>query len=298
MPELPEVETVVSDLNKKVVGKKIVGIWSDWTKMLKNISFEELKNKVVGKKIHKVARRGKNILIEIEGEKTISIHLKMTGHLLWRLQKYFQLLPAEVVKEDQKKPFKEKVNQYVHFRFLFERGRELAFSDLRKFGRIKFYDKNIIETLKDPEYAKLGLEPTENEFNFFSLKELTKKSKNANKEVKIFLLNQENISGIGNIYASEILFEAGINPQKKVSSLTEKELKKIIEKTKKILKEAIANRGTSISDFRDTAGLRGGFGQLRKVYQRKGEKCPRCEDKIISRKQGQRTTFYCPKCQR
>ncbi len=298
MPELPEVETVVSDLQKKIVNKKITGVWTDWPKILKNIELKKFRRAVIGKKVGRVARRGKNIFIELETDITVVIHLKMTGHLLWRSTNYFDLEASKIVKEDAKRPFREKVNQYIHFRFLFGPKKELAFSDLRKFGRIRFYDCGIDETLERTEYKKLGPEPMGPDFNLEKLIESTKKKKNINKEVKVFLLDQENISGIGNIYASEILFEAKINPRKKVSKLTEAELQKILSKTRAVLTEAIKHRGTSISDFRDTDGLRGEFGRFRKVYQRKGEKCPNCGEIISAFKQGQRSTFYCPRCQK
>lgn len=297
MPELPEVETVVSDLKRKIVGKKITDVWSDWPKMLKNIDFSHFRKALLGKKISQVARRGKNIFIELDGNSTIAIHLKMTGHLLWRSGEYFKLKEKNIVKEDRKKPFREKVNQYIHFRFIFGAKRELAFSDVRKFGRIRFYKKAIADVVQLEEYRKLGFEPTGPDFTLENLKIIAAQRKNTNKEIKNFLLEQENISGIGNIYASEILFESGINPRKKVFELSDGELKIILSKTKEILQKAIAHRGTSISDFRDTAGRRGNFGKLRKVYQRKGEPCLNCKETIAAFKQGQRSTFYCPRCQ-
>ncbi len=298
MPELPEVETVVSDLKEKIVGKKIIKVWSDWPKMIKNISFPELQKKLIDQKIERVARRGKNILIQVGRRATLVLHLKMTGHLLFRSQKFFPLDLDKLNKREKGSPFAQKVNQYIHFRFLFEKGKELAFSDMRKFGRIRFFQQPLAETLKNDDFKDLGPDPVFDEFNLKIFQELARQKRNLNKEVKVFLLDQRNISGIGNIYASEILFGAGLDPKKKVSELQLSEMKKIISETKRILKQAIKNRGTSISDFRDTDGQKGRFGDLRKVYQKKGESCPRCQEKIISIKQGQRSTFYCPSCQK
>jgi len=156
MPELPEVETVVSDLKEKIVGKKIIEVWSDWPKMIKNISFPELQKKLIDQKIEQVARRGKNILIQVGRSVTLVLHLKMTGHLLFRSQKFFPLDLDKLNKKEKGSPFAQKVNQYIHFRFLFEKGKELAFSDMRKFGRIRFFQQPLAETLKNDDFKVLN----------------------------------------------------------------------------------------------------------------------------------------------
>ena len=288
MPELPEVETTINYLRPKIVGHTIKRIWTDWPKAIGNISFEELNKKVAGKKFTSIRRRGKNILIEIDKKFTLWIHLKMTGHLLIR--------PVNIPKDS---PLLEKVNQYIHFKFMLDGNEELAFSDLRKFGRVRYIDEPISKRLVEKYFSDIGPEPLEKEFDIKLLEKLIKEKKNQNKELKIFLMDQSIIAGIGNIYGSEIPFEAKLSPKRKLSTLKPKEIEALYSAIKKVLKKAVDTRGTSISDFRDPEGKPGGYGNIRKVYQRKGQPCPgKCGSIIESFKQGQRTTFWCPKCQK
>jgi formamidopyrimidine-DNA glycosylase len=288
MPELPEVETTINYLRPKIVGRTIRGIWTDWPKGIGYISFEELNEKISGKKITAIARRGKNILLEIDRKFTLWIHLKMTGHLLIR--------PANIPKDS---PLLERVNQYIHFKFLLDKNEELAFSDLRKFGRVRYLAGPLTDDLITKNFKELGVEPFSKEFSEAYLSKLISEKKNINKQLKTFLMDQSVIAGIGNIYASEIPFEAKLSPKKKISELNKAEIKKLFSSIKNVLKKAVDTRGTSISDFRDPEGKPGGYGNIRKVYQRKGHPCPgKCSGTIESFKQGQRTTFWCPKCQK
>lgn len=287
MPELPEVETTINYLRPKLVGRKIKDIWTDWPKGIGYISFADLQKQLKGKSISMIGRRGKNILLEIDKKITLWIHLKMTGHLLLR--------PTKIPKDS---PLLEKVNQYIHFRFILDKDEELAFSDLRKFGRVRYLDEPISEKLKEKYFSDIGPEPLEKTFNIQVLKKLIKEKKNQNKQLKIFLMNQAIIAGIGNIYGSEIPFDAKLDPKRKTGALKPNEINALFLSIKKILKKAVDTRGTSISDFRDPEGKPGGYGNIRKVYQRKGQPCLECGGVVESFKQGQRTTFWCPKCQR
>lgn len=286
MPELPEVETTISYLRPKIVGRTIKEIWTDWPKGIGNISFPELAKKLAGKKITAITRRGKNILIEVNKSETLWIHLKMTGHLLLR--------PLDI---PEKSPFQDKVNKYVHFRFILDKNQDLALSDLRKFGRVRYIAEPLTDNLIKSNFKDLGVEPLDSAFSLAIFKQLIEKNKN--KPLKIFLMDQSIIAGIGNIYASEIPFEAKLSPKRKMSSLKNNEITTLYGAIKKILKKAVDTRGTSVSDFRDPEGNPGGYGNIRKVYQRKGELCPyKCGEVVESFKQGQRTTFWCPKCQK
>jgi formamidopyrimidine-DNA glycosylase len=289
MPELPEVETVKRQLKKTVLNKKVKDIWSDHPKMVSNLAFDEFKKEIKNKTIQDVARRGKNIFIELSENKTIWVHLKMTGHLLFK--------PNKLSKEAKKAFLDDKFNQYIHFIFYFNDGSTLEFSDLRKFGKIKLFKAKIKEILKDLKrfgLDQLGVEPLAKEFSLKKFLELFSK---VNQPVKVALMDQKKIVGIGNIYASEILFDAGIKPERSVDKLKKSELKKIYLSIIKILKKAVKNKGTSTSDFRDVSGLKGNFERYLKVYGRSGKKCTKCDRMIQRIKQAQRSTFFCPVCQ-
>ena len=282
MPELPEVETVVRDLNKKVVGFEIADFWTEWEKSIK-MPLKKFKSNIIGKKIKEVKRRGKNILVFLEGGWVMLVHLKMTGHLLF--------------KDKENKYFKERVNQYIRHIWHLRKGKKeisLEFSDLRKFGKIELIKENKIA--EEKSLASLGIEPLEKDFDAKYLWQLTRK--NPKKNIKMLIMEQALIVGVGNIYASEALFEAGIKPLRKAGGLTKKEVAKLYEVIIKILKKAIKLRGTSDSDYRDTSGAPGGYQKVLKVYNREGEKCYCCDNKIERVKIGQRSTFWCRKCQK
>jgi len=293
MPELPEVQTIISDLNKKIKGETITDFWSDHKKAVKN-NFENFAEGIKGRKILEAKRIGKNILINLSGNKTIYIHLKMTGHLLIKNKK-------EKVKS-KKDFFEDRVNQYVHHIFYLGKNKRMEFSDLRKFGKIVLVDTDKVQNLK--EIKSLGVDVMSEEFTLKKFQEiLNRKSARGGlaygeKKIRDILMDQNIVSGIGNIYASEILFEARVYPERKAGSLSGGEVKKIFEATKNILEKAIKLRGTSDSDYRDTSGAPGGFQKVLKVYRKAGEKCQSCDTIIKRIKMGQRSAFVCPKCQK
>lgn len=294
MPELPEVQTIVEDLKKKIIARKIIGVWLDAPKIIKNKKPDELKKEIKGLKIIDIQRRGKNILINLTNDYLLLVHQKMTGHLLigkWLIKRVsgrkFQAVSL------LNGPLREKVNNYIHLIFYFDDGRQMALSDLRKFAKVVFGLKKEIENL--PELIKLGPEPLEKSFDF-SIFQSVISSKNG--KIKQVLMNQEVIAGIGNIYSDEILWQAKIHPFRIAGKLKNKELKNIYSAMKNILKKAVKLRGTSISDFRDTAGKTGGYADIRKVYKKEGDKCLRCATAIKRVKIGGRSAHYCPKCQK
>ncbi|KKS43756.1 MAG: Formamidopyrimidine-DNA glycosylase [Candidatus Azambacteria bacterium GW2011_GWB1_42_17] len=293
MPELPEVQTIVDDLNKKVKGLTIADIWTDWPKQFKRSpgGFDGFKKAVKGEKIMKVWRLGKNIIFDLSGGKKILIHQKMTGHLLvgrWQLKN------NNWVASDKKGLLTEKVNGYIHVMFWLSNKNMLALSDLRKFAKVLVANERDFKNLEDVK--NIGPDPLKPDFDFKKFKNLITKKRGVIKKV---LMDQSIISGIGNIYADDILFTAKIHPLKKTESLGEKELKAIFEAIKKILKKAVKLRGTSTSDYRDTSGKKGGYGEVRLVYQREGEKCSRKCGGIIKRiKINSRSAHFCPICQK
>jgi len=300
MPELPEVQTIVSDLNEKIKGDIITDFWSDYKKAIRN-KFEDFVKNVRGKKILGVERIGKNIFINLSENKTLYIHLKMTGHLLVKSEKL-------KVKSGEDY-FDDRVNQYVHHIWRLKAKsqklkaeKRMEFSDLRKFAKIVLVDTDKIKELK--EIKSLGVDVMSDEFTLKKFQDiLERKSARGGlayggKKIRDILMDQQIVSGIGNIYASEILFEAGILPERQVKNLSAKEVSLIFAFIKKILEKAIKLRGTSDSDYRDTDGKPGGFQKMLKVYNRAGKNCPKCGTIIKRIKMGQRSAFVCSKCQK
>jgi len=300
MPELPEVQTIVSDLRKILPGLKIAGVETDWGKMFKNSSLENFKKEVVGEKILDVRRLGKNILIDLTGNKTILVHQKMTGHFLygkWELvtppvagEARWLGKEAGAIRDDPQ-------NRFIHLVFDLSNKKQLALSDLRKFAKVLLCPTGKLSALKD--INNLGPDPTAEDFDFnkFQDRLTPPQTGQAGKKgkIKTVLMDQSVFAGIGNIYSDEILWLAGINPLRQISSLTQKELKSIFTSTKKILKKAIEARGTSDSDYRDPSGSKGGYQKMLYVYGLEGEKCQKKDGGIITRlKVGGRSAHFCP----
>jgi len=294
MPELPEVETIIRDLKKAqppILGAGIVDVWTDFKKIIKRPkSFEQFKEEIKGKKIEKIWRRGKNIIFDLKMGKSLLIHQKLTGHLLygeWKIEKgvWFPL---------KKGLLNDPVNRFIHLIFKLDNGKMLALSDLRKFAKVELWRKSELENSK--EFKSLGSEPLGKDFTFEKFKNILSKKKRG--KIKQVLMDQKILVGIGNIYSDEILWKAKIHPFRDISKLNNNELRKIYQAMREILPKAIELGGESISDFRRISGEKGGFDPLRKVYRREGEKCSRCGTIIKRVKIGGRSAHFCPKCQK
>ncbi len=284
MPELPEVTTTVNDLKKKIVGFKIKDVWFDYKRNILNSDL------LIGKKILDVKRKGKNILIYLSSDHLMLVHQKMSGHLLvgkWKL------IDDKWIPAKKDKVSEDRVNNYIHFLITFSNGYMLALSDLRKFAKVLVGEEKDIEDLR--ELKELGIDPFDKEF---TVKEFEKLIKNQKRSIKQVLMDQGIVSGIGNIYSDEILFDSGISPLRKTNTLNKNEIERIYISIKKILKLAIKERGTSVSDFRDSEGRPGNFVNFLKVYGKKKGKCVCCKGDIKTIKMGGRTAHYCPKCQK
>lgn len=277
MPELPEVETITRQLNRKVKGLKIKKAWFNWPKLLRGkISQQRFKEIIKGKTILKVGRRGKNIIIDLSNGWTCLIHLKLTGRILIGTDEFITKDP------------------YVHFKLELSNKTNLALSDLRKFAKIILNKTEEINNLK--EIKELGLDPLIRDFDFRAFDESLVKKKSG--KIKEILMNQNIIAGIGNIYANEILWKAKISPLKDIKSLTLKEKREIYKAIKKILLKAIKFNGSTIADemYKDTKGKPGRYGKMLHAYHQ--EECSRCKAKIKRVFQKGRSTFYCPQCQK
>jgi len=286
MPELPEVETTVLGLRKKVLSRTFVDVWTDFEKLIKKPSFKEFKKEIKGKEIKAIYREGKNIIFELSGGYSLLVHQKLTGHLLYGKWKQkggkWQAETDHALKEDR-------MNSYLHLIFFLDNGKMLALSDLRKFAKIQLWKKEKLAK----ELNSLG--PDALKVSFSEFREIIKSKKGKIKQV---LMEQEVIAGIGNIYSDEALWRAKIHPFRVASGLTKEEIKALYKSIREVLKKGIEMGGESISDYRNLEGEKGGFDGFRKVYRREGEKCLRCGTIIQRKKIGGRSTHFCPKCQR
>ena len=290
MPELPEVQTIVDELNKKIKGESVKNIWTNKENLFRNISFEKFKKGIKNKKILKVKRRAKYIIIELSDDYILLVHLKMTGHFLlgnWEIKK------DEIISLEEGAIKEDKYNNHIHIIFDLSNKKQLAFSDLRQFGEIELYKKQAFKELT--KINKLGIEPLSKKFSFKKFKEIIKKRKT---NIKKVLMDQEKIAGIGNIYASEILFLAKVNPKRNTENLEEKEIKSIYKAILKVLEKALKCKGVSISDYRRISGEKGTYQDCIMVYNRRGEKCLNCGAIIEYININQRGTYYCPRCQK
>lgn len=271
MPELPEVETQVRDL-QKIVGRKILDFTSDTAKVL-NLNLQNFRKKIIGKKIIAVRRRAKYIVFELSGGFTLVAHFRMTGHFL--LAK--SAAPLE---------------RFVRHQFKLSGGVWLQFSDIRKFGTLVLCDSASYEKICG--FVDLGPEPLDKNF---TLKVLQARLAGRRGKLKALLLNQNFIAGVGNIYADEICFGARLHPAFPVEKLKTEQIKKLHAEIIKQLKKGVKNRGTTIGEYVDTRG-QGGRNQLTLMaYQRYGEQCLVCGTKMQKMKISQRTTTYCFRCQ-
>jgi len=290
MPELPEVENTVLNLNKLIAGSRIKDVWTNAPKLVRKGSFQALKKDIIKRKIQSVERKAKNIIILLDKDYALLVHLKMTGHFLigkWHIQNNQGQEEAVSYKEGT---LSEKVNGYIHFIFYLEDGRELALSDLRKFAKIIFGKREKI--YKEEGVYNIGTEALE-----IKTSELHAVVSKSSKNIKTLLMDQHKIAGIGNIYSDDILFKAKIHPLRRASSLTDKEIKNLYNAIRNILSLAVKLGGTSISDFRDIKGEKGTYGERRLVYRRDGKPCFVCGAILKKIKIGGRSARFCSSCQ-
>ena len=271
MPELPEVETVCSGLRKLIVGQTVDRVEVRVEKLRWSIP-KDLHATLAGLTVLAVDRRAKYILIKVETG-VLLIHLGMSG-------------VAKVV--DVSTP----LQKHDHIDLVFANGTCLRMNDPRRFGSWLWWDGPIDE---HPRLRHLGPEPLSDDFNATALHRLAQGRRVA---VKNFIMDQKVVVGVGNIYASEVLFRVGIDPQRPANQISLQRYKKLVSEIKVVLTEAIEQGGTTIRDFAGAEGKPGYFVQKLLVYGREEQPCMTCQEPIRNRRIGGRSSFYCPSCQK
>ena len=268
MPELPEVETVARQLAPCLVGREIRRL-----EILDPLLHARRPPRVAGRRIESVRRSGKRVLLRLAagpgggGPLYLAVHLRMTGRLLWT--------DAPRIRRE-----------HLRARFRLDRG-QLLFVDTRRFGTFHWYttEREAAPSGRDPLDAGLTAE------------ELAELLHGSSQNMKSWLLRQDRLVGLGNIYASEILHAARVSPLREARSLTRVEARRVLAATRRILQRAIRNCGTTFSDFQGARGVEGSYQRYLAVYDRAGEPCRRCRTALERIVQQQRSTFYCPGCQ-
>lgn len=271
MPELPEVETVKNTLKQQVLNKTIKSVEVLWN-LIDYPTVEEFKKQIINQTIIDIKRKGKWLMFELNDYYLLS-HLRMEGK--YHIRK----------KGDS-------IGKHEHIIFTFNDNSELRYNDTRKFGKFHLIEKDKVYNMKP--LNELGLEPWDNNLDIDYLKD---KYNNKRLPIKTVLLDQSIITGIGNIYADEILFLSHINPLKKCNELSDIELNNIIKYTKEVLESAIKLGGTTIRSYESSEGVHGKFQNNLYVHNHEKDKCPNCNTIIIKTKINGRGTYYCPNCQ-
>ncbi len=272
MPELPEVETAVRELRPAIVGRVLRGAWANIPRQLGTMTAKELDRAVKGQRVMSIRRRGKYIVLVLE-RGILLVHLRMTGRLF--------------VGPTDKKP-----SAHLHAGFKLDDGSEsLYFRDVRTLGTLR-YHANEADV---KELAALGWEPLEAKVDAIMLKPELSNRKQA---IKVVLLDQSLWAGIGNIYASEACWVAGIDPRKSAKLLTLSQCEKICSAVPEVLQTALNRGGSTLRDFMSPEGNYGSYQKEFRVYDREGEECLRCGGKILKIVQAQRSTYFCAGCQK
>ncbi len=272
MPEMPEVETIVRKLRRGISGKLIESVWLSGLNLRKPVD-AGFGPCLTGRTIRGIHRRGKYVIVELEPRAFWLIHLGMSGRIFYR-------------------PTESSVPRHTHARIRFSDSSELIYSDHRRFGLLAAY--MVVRMEEIPELGALGKDPLSPGLNSSWLRLVLKDSR---QPIKSFLLDQRWIAGLGNIYACEALFHAGVRPTRRCCTLKPSETRALVLAIRKVIRLAVRNRGTSFSDFMDSDGELGDNQHFLRVFQREGEECGICRTRIRRRIQANRSSFYCPRCQ-
>jgi formamidopyrimidine-DNA glycosylase len=274
MPELPEVETVRRGLLKAMLGKRISSVSTSRQRLRR--PYPQHLQHLTGARVERIERRAKYLLLRLDTNQTIVIHLGMSGRL--------------VIHPRGEKYAPEK---HDHFVMSLQDGAKIVFNDARRFGLIELVEDDKLE--KHKLFNHLGPEPLEKPFN---PEYLAKYLKGRKTSIKIAMMDQRCVVGVGNIYASEALFRANISPKRLAKTIKKDEIEKLVPAIKKVLEDAIKAGGSSLRDYVQADGELGYFQHNFNAYGRAGEKCARCGGVIKKITQGGRSTFYCPNHQK
>ncbi len=272
MPEGPEVQSIVTDLKNLIVGRRILDlVTNDYTRRLFGFyDIDELREQIRGAEIADVARRGKNIVIQLAGDVYLVFHLRMTGQVFLR----------------------NDVPRFCRLTIKLDGDGDLHLADVRTFATCEIYRAD--EMMDFESKKKIGVDALSPAFSLRDLESILI----GKRPLHSVLLDQTKISGLGNIYVNEALFEGGIHPLRKADSLSDDEVKKLYKAIVKILSKAVKNRGTTFSDYRLPGGEMGSFQKHLKAFRRTGEPCFKCRTAIKREKLGGRSVFYCERCQK
>ena len=277
MPELPEVESLRRILKRSVTGRTITG-----TRIgrlpLRRKKTGNFGPHIHGKRIERVDRRAKYLILDLSGEHVILVHLGMSGSLTCR---------------DRDFDSSEFNPRHDHVEFHLDDGSRLVFNDPRRFGIVRLVARAALPALR--ELKDIGPEPLSDEFNADYLAE---KAHGRSVAIKNLIMDQKVVAGVGNIYASEVLYRAGVRPTRRAGNLKRREIDRVAKFIPIILRDAIDGRGTTFRNYRDSEGRPGTFADRLRVYGREGDKCYRCSTVIKNVIVGQRASFYCPTCQK
>lgn len=290
MPELPEVQTIVNDLRPLLLKKSIAKL-EVLDNRLNQLSQPEQFNLIIHQTISDLSRRAKNLVISLANGHYLVIHLKMTGQLIWQADKKWLAggHPTKDLADSAQPLWPNKATRAI---ISLSDNSRLFFNDTRKFGWLKLMDQEQWTNYQ----RHLGIEPLDKNFSLTTLTNIIQKRPRS--IIKSLLLDQSQIVGLGNIYVDESLFVSNISPLRRAGSLKPSEITKLHRGIINILKQAILNRGTSFSDYRDGRGQRGNFSQQLQVYGRGHQSCLKCGQPIAKIKLVGRGTHYCTNCQK
>ena len=276
MPELPEVEHVVRALRRTILNRRIIASEIKLRKLIAPLKPAQFNRKVKGSRITDVSHRGKFILIELDPDRVLAVHLRMTGKFLY-------------LHADDEPP------KHSHAIFYLDNDRRLVFRDQRQFGIMKLVARSEVTNTKG--IVELAPEPFAEDFSVDYLAQALSRSR---RTLKTLLLDQTKVLGLGNIYAAEALFRAGINPFKISATLSKKRVARLHAAVVEVLRDAITDSSTSRIDLEHPDGFSYGeaFERFWQVYEREGEPCCKCGARIRRVTHGGRSTYWCPRCQR